>query len=51
MAPSQAAFVGAQYHLYTARAASSGSGFELDVEVRGYDAGTRAFVGLADRLF
>ena len=41
----------AQYHVYTARPAASGNGFELAAEVRGYDAGTRAFVGLADRLF
>ena len=41
----------AQYHVYTARPSSSGNGFDLAAEVRGYDAGTRAFVGLADRLF
>ncbi len=41
----------AQYHVYTARASVSGSGFELAVEVRGFDADRRAFVGLVDRLF
>lgn len=41
----------AQYHVYTARASGPGSGFELEAEVRGYDAGQCAFVGLPDRLF
>lgn len=41
----------AQYHLYTARPSASGAGFDLSVEVRGYDANARAFVPLPDRLF
>ena len=41
----------AQYHVYSVRASDSGRGFELSVEVRGYDPNTRAFALLPDRLF
>lgn len=41
----------AQYHVYTARTSDDGRGFELSVEVRGYDPKRRSFALLPDRLF
>lgn len=41
----------AQYHVYSVRASNSGRGFELSAEVRGYDAKTRAYARVPDRLF
>lgn len=40
----------AQYHLFDIGADAAGSGFSLDVAVRGWEPGTRTFVPLPDRL-
>ncbi|MBY0400013.1 metallophosphoesterase [Myxococcota bacterium] len=40
----------AQYHVFTVRDADDGKGFDLEVRVRGFDAGAGAFVELPDRL-
>jgi hypothetical protein len=41
----------AQYHVYAIRAPGPGLGFEISVEVRGFDPAQGRFVGLLDRLF
>ena len=41
----------AQYHVYAIHALGPGLGFEISVEVRGFDPAQGRFVGLPDRLF